>query len=333
MRIAIAGAGISGSYLAFSLSRDHEVEVYERRRAPEDLGRDCAWGTSLRGLRKYSSVLDRDPSDYLRHVGEESLSDFYVNRDMVTFDKNGFIRDLLDDSEAEVRYGVDVRKSDLGGFDLAIDATGTSRSLLLPSEGDLGENWICPCFQAEVRSRELPADFYIELKGAGYLWVFPQGEEMAKVGCGSFDLDPRREVKNFLSGRDHELLDEVGARVRLIPPSRSRPFYVDGDPPVLGVGEAIGAVSPVSGEGILPSLICSDLLLEGLRKRGSVEDTAEIYESMVIEEFSWADGHFNFYKSVRFGNRMGQLWNLLRLREPEYSSGYISKFGMVLKGL
>lgn len=331
MKVAIAGAGISGAYLAFQLSLDHEVEVYEKR-TPETLGEDCAWGTSKRMVEKYSSILDRDASNYLRHIGRKFISAVSNNRDTVTFNKNKFIRDFLEKSEAEIHYEQKAKRENLEKFNLAIDATGPDRALLPTPEDKPSKNWICPCFQVDVRSTELPRDFYFDIKEAGYLWVFPQGDNKAKVGCGDFVLNPKEEVEGYLSGKNLEVTNEMGAKIRMIPPSKSKPFFVDGSPPVLGVGEAIGTVSPISGEGNLPSLICANLLLESLQKKENPQDVAKIYEPRVLEEFTWADKWFNFINSVRFGNKISQLWHLARGSVPDYCSGDVSKLNMALQG-
>lgn len=256
MKIAIAGAGVSGSHLTHSLSGDHEVEVFDRREA-EDLGQNCAWGTSMRTLRKYSSRIGKDPSDYLRHVSENFISDVFVNRDTVTFDKNKFLRDFLEKSGAKVNYSSDIEEADFDSYDLIIDATGTKRELLPAPSNDLESSWIAPCFQAVVKSEELPKDLYFDMKETWYLWSFPQGKDKHRVGCASFELNPREEVEEFLSGKHHETIEEAGASIRGVPPEKSLPFFVEKDPPVIGVGECIGTVSPFSGEGITFSLICS----------------------------------------------------------------------------
>lgn len=329
MKIAIAGGGIVGSYLAHSLS-DHEVEVYEKRPS-EAVGEDCAWGTSIRMLEKYSRNLNRAPSDYIKHICREFLSGVFANRDAVIFDKNKFIMDFLEKSGANVNFEREVERGDLKGFDLAIDATGCRRSLLPSPRNGLEENWICPCFQAEVESHEIPKDFYFELKEVGLLWVFPQGGNRAKVGCGDFVLNPRAEVKDYLSGKDYETFKEIGANVRVIPPSRSRPFYADGDPPAIGVGESIGTVSPFSGEGILPSLICADIFLDALKEGESLEEAAQIYEAEVLREYAWADKWFKLIKSVRFGSLIGQLWHLARAPVPSWACGNVSKLSLALR--
>ncbi|KXA91320.1 hypothetical protein AKJ63_01610 [candidate division MSBL1 archaeon SCGC-AAA259D18] len=61
-------------------------------------------------------------------------------------------------------------------------------------------------------------------------WVFPLGGDKAKIGCGDFVSNPRREVEKYLSEKNCEITKQVGAKIRVIPPSMSRPFYVGGGP-------------------------------------------------------------------------------------------------------
>ncbi|NIU84416.1 MAG: hypothetical protein GWN64_13315, partial [Candidatus Thorarchaeota archaeon] len=90
------------------------------------------------------------------------------------------------------------------------------------------------------------------------------GNNKTKVGCGGFDRNPKQEVEAFLAGKQYEELYRTGGIVRMIPPSRSRPFFEAEAPPIVGVGESIGTVSPISGEGISCTLRCSDIFLDAL---------------------------------------------------------------------
>lgn len=324
MKIGIAGSGVGGAYLAYSLSPEHEIKVFDKREESR-IGEDCAWGTSLRTLKKYTARMDEDYKKYILYEAKDFVTDVFKNRDAVTFDKNKFLRDFLKASDAEAHFKKDIRNVDLDEFDLLIDATGPNRVLLPPPRPDVEGQWICPCYQVDVSSEDLPDDFYFELKESWYLWSFPLKGEEAKVGCASVDSNPKREVEEFLAGRDYELIDEIWAKVRGLPPSYSEPFFVNGDPPVFGVGEAIGTVSPFSGEGITYTLICSDLFLDSFRRHEKMKRVAEDYRRKVLKEFDWIKIHFDFVNSVRFGNPLSQIWNLIRAPVPKESVGGLSK--------
>jgi flavin-dependent dehydrogenase len=70
------------------------------------------------------------------------------------------------------------------------------------------------------------------------------------------------------------------------------PFY-DGN--VIGVGESIGCVFPMLGEGIIPSLICCDIFLDALDRSNGKFDFKR-YRRKVLHTFDYYD---DVYKIVR----------------------------------
>ena len=71
--------------------------------------------------------------------------------------------------------------------------------------------------------------------------------------------------------------------IRLTGPPGARPHNSDHSPlgcPVWGVGESIGTVSPITGEGIMHALRCAGLYLEH-------ECDSRAYSDAVMREFSW----------------------------------------------
>ena len=70
MKIAVAGAGVAGSYLGHLLQkRGHEVEVFESSKK-ENHWAVCAWGASKHMLRKFSARAGLEFDDYVFHVGK-----------------------------------------------------------------------------------------------------------------------------------------------------------------------------------------------------------------------------------------------------------------------
>ncbi len=328
MKVGIAGAGVAGSYLAHKLSNDNEVVVFDKREKKE-LGNHCAWGTSRRTLKKYTEELGLEPSKYLLKSEKKFITNFFVNRDTITFDKNQFLTDILESGKFETKFQEKVTRYKLKDFDLIIDATGAERDILPESKNELNSNWYIPCFQLLVESESLPNDFYFEIKGSGYLWVFPLNGNKYRVGCGAFDKNPRAETENFLEGKDHEILSRDGSMIRLIPPSKSRPFFVNTDPPVIGVGESIGIVSPLTGEGITHALKGANILLNNLQL-DKIKKESLYYEKDILEEFDWIDSQWNFMLSLRFRNKIDTFFKLLQLPIPDSFSGDILKHRIVL---
>ncbi len=98
----------------------------------------------------------------------------------------------------------------------------------------------------------------------GYAWIFPLGEKLVKVGIGGLNKSVReleemlmvviekRNLKGKVLKRDGAPIDMGGLKVdwALEPP--------------YPVGEAIGAVMPLTGEGIRPSIMTAKALSEAL---------------------------------------------------------------------
>jgi len=99
----------------------------------------------------------------------------------------------------------------------------------------------------------------------GYAWFFPYGDKEAKVGIGGLD----KSVDELRA-----LLDKVLERLGI---DKGKVRKVDGAPidmgglkiewatePTYVVGEAIGAVMPLTGEGIRPSVLTAKALVHSI---------------------------------------------------------------------
>ena len=84
-----------------------------------------------------------------------------------------------------------------------------------------------------------------------------------------------------------EIINKIGRPICITPPSLCEPMYVD---KVVGVGEAIGTVFPMLGEGIIPGLQCARLLIENLHDLKS-------YREKVLEFYSPYDSVFKVVNS------------------------------------
>src|SRR5215217_5003834 len=70
MNIAIAGAGVAGSYLGHLLQKHgHNVEIFESSNR-ENHWPVCAWGASRNILAMFSKHADLNFDDYIFHVGK-----------------------------------------------------------------------------------------------------------------------------------------------------------------------------------------------------------------------------------------------------------------------
>lgn len=279
MKIAVVGLGVAGTYLVRRLSQEHEVVGFDRQRR-ENFKAICAWGTSRYHIKKFLENVEVDFDEYVLHLGENLILDngressTIPVKGLCTYDK---VRLQLDMTKGyKVCYGVTPSAQELAReFDLIVDATGVSRSLLPPAEKDD----VAPCFEYRVRyNGRMPyEDFYVRVfpNTSGYLWYFPLGSGEVYVGAGHISRAPVEEVKTFLVRHGGEPVVRYGKSVRLAPPEFLQPFtYCK----VVGVGESIGTVFPMLGEGIIPSLECAEIFVQNL-------DNLDNYVKEVLKTF------------------------------------------------
>jgi flavin-dependent dehydrogenase len=311
MRIAVVGAGVAGSYLLNRLD-GHEVECFEQRQQ-DKWYTVCAWGTSQPYISAMVKKAGFNFDDYVLHKGKTMVVDYGKGsfvaplKGLVSYDKHRLCEDML--KGHKVHWGTQVKGINDGkfdGFDMVVDATGMPRSLLPKIPGDI----IVPCVEYQVKSTKFPwDDFYIKpyKNMSGYLWFFPLGEGMAHVGAGELHAAYRGELEVFLKKYDCEVVRKIGRPVRIVPPSRCLPFSQG---KVVGVGESIGTVYPMLGEGIIPSMQCVETLVENLHDM-------KRYQEEVLRKYAIYSKVFKFVKSRIEGN-----FSLVR-NFPELLSIYV----------
>lgn len=296
MRIAIAGIGVAGSYLASRLKHDHEVVGFERM-AAERHDSICAWGTCRTKMDELCAKSGVDFSKYVIHDGKKMHVQigggkmFQIGLDgLCTYDKIGLIRDLVDG--CEIRHGKAPKRSELeADFDIIVDCTGFHRSYLPKIKND----FFLPTYEYKVEYENgVPFDdFYIQpFPGmSGYFWYFPLGEKTAHIGAGDYNKKHVEMTDAFLKKHGGRIVKTVGRPIRLATPNMCMP-YSDGK--VVGVGESIGTVFPLLGEGIIPSMECADIFVRNL---GNVAE----YERQVKEHFAIYAKVFGFVHSKLSG--------------------------------
>ena len=292
-RIAVMGMGVAGSYLMARL-RDsgHDVVGYERN--PEERHDSiCAWGTIRSVLSGFCEKVGRDFGDFVIHDGKTMRvrmgggTEFDIGlHGLCTYDKLGLIKDFVRGSR--VVYGRPPAPEELEArYDVIVDCTGFSRSYLPKLERD----FFLPTYEHKVEyDGGVPYDdFYIEpFPGmSGYFWYFPLGERWAHVGAGDYNKNHIRATDAFLERHGGRILQTKGRPIRLATPDRCKPFH---DGKVVGVGESIGTVYALLGEGIIPSMQCADIFLDNMHDFAA-------YERAVDEHYRTYARVFNFVRA------------------------------------
>ena len=310
MKIAICGGGWSGSLLADTLSKEHEVTVYERS---QQLKVICACGIPTSRLHEIAKRHSLNAEDYIlwksktlttEHMGKQRCISIMG---LCTFDKYRFIKDL----DVNVQFSSTLNfKSNLHA-DLVVDATGT-RELL----GRLPDDLVYVTYQVKARFKERPVnDFYMrfpsEMGRTLYLWFFPTGEKEAYVGCGSLQgATAAEQVNHFLHKHNGETLEKQAKQLRINLPTQSLPFYKGN---IVGIGGTVGAISSF-GEGNEPSAVTTDLLAENITN-------LDEYQRQIFKHLKWLKQEYAYYNSLAQNRKLNMLFNILR-RHPTIRKRY-----------
>ena len=292
--IFIAGMGVAGSYLARRL-RDNgfDVECHDPRRS--DYYLPCGYATNRNLLRRALERVNMDPDGYIMseadhvYLSSDRFEIEFGSSGLCTIDKKRMIEDM--------NSGIEVFPSKLipEADSMTVDATGISRGLIGKSENDysmIAKEYLCESGDHD--------DFYFHYfpEGRGYYWEFPLGNRW-HIGAGS--SDPKL-IDQYLGNRKRILV--TGRRIRL------RPLFqesVAGN--MIAVGEAAGCVSPITGEGIMPSLRSAECLFKAISGYDDIRKIRERYLSCLYSEMGYYYDLFNLLKKSQNG-RLRDISNL-----------------------
>jgi len=296
IRVAVVGLGVAGSYFAARLSRETRHEVYGFDMLPYPDSK-CAWGGSKHELSRILKPFDMDFEEYILYEGRKLHVIFDGKGErtiptvgLVTFDKNKVEERLIQlaaESGAKITRGRRVSLEDLSNFDLIVDASGVYRSILPRISGDI----IFPNLEYRVEYEGQPPydDFtVIPYPGlTGYTWFFPLGPKVAHVGGGDKLHRQKEYVEEFMLKHGGRRIKTIARPIRLLPFGRTQPVSIRrGDTHIVGVGEAIGTVFPLLGEGIIPSFQSAEILFECV-STGSLD--IDSYISKLKQKFFYFD--------------------------------------------
>ncbi|MDX1596010.1 MAG: NAD(P)/FAD-dependent oxidoreductase [Nitrosopumilaceae archaeon] len=293
MKIAVMGMGVAGSYLMARLKdTEHEVVGYERN-TQQNHDSICAWGTIKPVLEQFCKKVGRNFDDFLIHDGKtmhvkmNNNTKFDIGlHGLCTYDKLGLIKDFIKDSK--IIYGKSPSLEELEKeYDMIVDCTGFHRVYLPKLEKD----FFLPTYEYKVQyEKGVPYDdFYIEpFPGmSGYFWYFPLENNTAHIGAGDYRKNHVKATDAFLKKHGGKVIATKGRPIRLATPGKCKPFYKG---KVVGVGESIGTVYALLGEGIIPSMQCVDIFLENMHD-------FKAYEKAVDEHYKVYDKVFNFVRA------------------------------------
>ncbi|BCU68985.1 NAD(P)/FAD-dependent oxidoreductase [Stygiolobus caldivivus] len=266
MEVAIVGAGPAGLSLAWFLKgTKYNATVYE---ALDDVGKKpCAWGLmsgveSLLPISKESIISEIKGfkiylNDKLIHdIRERKTLGYIINKPL-------FLRNIAEKVDVKFNSKV-VRKRENGREEFYLSSgekVNADKVVISNGHYELPREHTVPAIQYLTDYKIDPevVEFYFYSDLLGYAWVFPD-DKGAKIGIGGY-----ADV-NFLK---EKLAKMVKGKVFMFHGARVSDNGVE-EPRLydrMYVGEALGTVYPLTGEGIRPSILSSkiyaDSLLEG----------------------------------------------------------------------
>ncbi len=269
--MVVIGAGPAGSTLAYLAKQrfNTNIVVYEALRRPGL--KACGWGL-LRNVEDYIGPIPREAvlnniKGFRIYVDDELVVDYGSKRTIAYMvDRPLLMEKLLEHSNAEVLLGhrISVREAvRIHQNYLPVIATGfqwrpRDRRLILGIE-----------YRVEDAHIDEPGlmEVWTWSGIVGYLWVFPFNSREAHIGIGG--TLPYAELKRLLEEfirRDKRfentrIVDRLSGYVTVN--GLDEKFLGPGIPVI---GEAMGAVFPLTGEGMRPSMISAWSLIEALKQ-------------------------------------------------------------------
>ncbi|MHB8361195.1 MAG: geranylgeranyl reductase family protein [Thermoplasmataceae archaeon] len=307
--------GISGSYLLRRLTIEgFDVKGYDPKRANYYI--PCGYATNERNILKYCKKAGIDFDEYVisradnvKISGDNFKEKEFPGFGLCTFDKNKFENDMI--------KGLNVLREKIAFSEngIYLDCSGISRALLGPSKNDYTMNAI-----EYLTKKSSHEDFYFNFyaNGRGYFWEFPMGNNY-HVGAGGINIE---ENKKRLKNYDHFLT--TGRRIRM------KPLFDEMTRKnIYGIGESIGCVSPITGEGIVPTLRCADIFMESLDKAEDINDLTRIYVSRVKKEFDRYSGLHELVINIQ----NNKILTLNNLRYARSALNELRDFGISIRTL
>lgn len=326
-KIAVMGMGVAGSYLMARLAQTpHSATGYELA-SKERHDSICAWGTIKPVLDDFCQKVGVDFDKFLIHDGKQMHVKMNNNvkfdiglHGLCTYNKLGLIKEFIKDSD--VRYGRPPSHEELNNqYDIIIDCTGFHRAYL----PRLKKDFFLPTFEYKVEyDSGVPYDdFYIEpFPGmSGYFWYFPLGEKWAHIGAGDYNKNHIKATEAFFKKHGGTIIQTKGRPIRLATPNKCKPFYSG---KTVGVGESIGTVYALLGEGIIPSMQCAEIFLDNIDDFAAYERAVDAHFKVYGKVFNFV--HSKIRKDFSFLRSLPDFLSIFR-----YMKKHEDRFGMDIR--
>jgi flavin-dependent dehydrogenase len=310
MKIAIVGAGVAGRalYRLLELEGFSDVDIYGIKHSTKCGISPCGWAVCTKEFHKVHNDLQLPVTTIINTFSNLQVGDMTVRCDLSTFDKPAFLRQMCHNSTIK---NAGRRKS--GEHDLIVDATGTARALLPPIKDDMQ----VICRQTRYRADKETKLSIFPSGSLGYSWIFPLNNGTVHIGSGfvkdkqASGSDEFEKMVDLAGVKGTRQVCSCKSEIRMLSPKHCEPI-VHGK--IVGIGEAVGTVSPLCGAGVVPAIESAKLLADniGNEKR---------YAHLLINKFSYLDREVAILKKLSEGKRLGTV-DVLTMR------GNAARFGI-----
>ena len=265
MEIAVIGAGPAGLSLAWFLKgTKYNVTVYE---GLPDVGlKPCAWGL-ISGIEELvplsKEAIIGEIKGFRVYLDNKLIHDIRTNRKLgYIINKPVFLRNIAD--KVNVKFNTKIHDKKGEYFTQNGEKIEADKIIFANGHYSLPKDVTIPAIQyiTDYQIDKEIVEFYFYSDLLGYAWIFPD-EKGSKIGIGGWaDITFLKErVKKILKGK---ILKFQGARITDygIIENRLNGQYI---------GEALGTVYPLTGEGIRPSILSAKILADSLIKGKNFE--------------------------------------------------------------
>ncbi|MBW3003768.1 NAD(P)/FAD-dependent oxidoreductase, partial [Candidatus Woesearchaeota archaeon] len=172
--------------------------------------------------------------------------------------------------------------------------------------------------------------YYFDKDYAGYLWVFPKGDDVANIGFGAFELrDNVKEVLERLLKKYNIEAEKVSGYSGVVP--CSGPLQRTYSDKVLFCGNAAGQVYAGTGEGIYFALksgrLAAMTAVDGIKKNDYSKKILKRYEKNWKKEFG-----LQMRSGIVFAELLGMAHKFKMVKKAFSSPSETELKGMIIKG-
>ncbi|HYR86287.1 MAG TPA: NAD(P)/FAD-dependent oxidoreductase [Terriglobia bacterium] len=324
MRIAIVGAGPSGTWASILLARrGHSVSLIDSQ-APWE--KPCGGGVTakaLSGFGIFDSALPRQNIDRITiYFGDQTSVSVTPQQPVAVLSRRELSQYLLDEAE---KAGVTILKSRIvriepipGGWNLS------ARDTLVQSDFLIGADGATSLVRRTVGSALQPKDLSVtlgyfipeEAQGhmkiyflpsfEGYIWSFPRPNHVSyglitRTAPG-WTAEAKRLLSNFiLADLGSDALRQAefySAPVPCLSPSSWKSNQISGKGWAL-IGDAAGLADPITGEGIYFAFKSAEILADTIERPDQY--TAKVWSEIGRELARAAHMYKRFYRGRFFG--------------------------------